>query len=205
MNYNKEKDEYLKNVKIQDELKKIKHYRWGRKQDNSWDHKTRFVYKINTYKELMSECKKNFNDDEALTNYAVCRFYNFHSHNMVQDIFMSSDKVTAEKNPKHKTKDFYINNEPFDLKLSVYPKSLRGKLKSDKDISKWMYKNQSNGHRHHLKNRIFVIVLDDNNHDESWKVKRNFSLIKHEVDNFLQNPEFVEIDGVKTAVIRVIT
>ncbi len=194
----------MKNVKIQDELKKIKNYHWGRKQDNSWDNKTRFIYKINTYKELMSECKDRLENNQALVNYAICRFYNFHCHNMVQDIFLSSDKVKAEDNKKHKTIDFYIGNDSFDLKLSVYPKSLRGKLKTDKQIAQWLYKNQSGGYRHHMKNRIFVIVLDDEDQDGSWKVKRDLGLIKDEVNYFLNDPDFVEIDGIKTAIIRVI-
>ncbi len=191
-------------IKILNELRKVKEYKWGRKQGNIWDNRTRFIYKILTYSDLMEECQKRFPEEQDLINYAICRFYNFHAHNLIQDIFINHPQVRSEQKKKHKTIDFYINDEPFDLKLSVYPKSLIGKVKSDKEICQWMYRNQSGQQRYHRKNRLFIIVLDDDNHADSWKVKREYNLIKKEVDFFMNDQIFVEVNNIKAGVISVI-
>lgn len=190
-------------MNMEKELKKVKKYIWGRRQDNSYDNKTRFIYKVKTYNELMSECDKRFKNDEDLINYAICRFYNFYSHNGVADIFLKYSNVVAEKNKKHRTKDFQIDGVPFDLKLSVFPKRLIGKAKTDKAICEWMYNNQSQQARKHHKNRLFVIVLDEKNPAESWRLKSEFDLIEEKVNDFLDSPYYINLPKMKCAIIRV--
>lgn len=189
---------------MEKELKKIKFYKWGQKQNNDWDNRTRFIYKIETYKKLMSECKDRFGDDEAITNYAICRFYNFNCHNQVEKIFLEYPTIKKEKNKKHSTKDFYIGGESFDLKLSVYPKRLIGKGKTKEDLAIWLYKNQSKQQRHHLKNRIFVVVLNNIDYNLNWEVKREFGLIRKEIKKFMKAPKFISCGGAKCAVILVV-
>ena len=43
------------------------------KQNNYNDYSTNFIYKVNTFEELKSECNKNNCD----INYAIHRWYNF--------------------------------------------------------------------------------------------------------------------------------
>ncbi len=189
---------------MRNEVKKIKYYKWNRMQDNSWDNKTRFIYSLKTYDELIKECRKRFKGEKELKQYAHCRFYNFHSHNIVQEMFLKYSQVKEEENKKHRSRDFFIGKDPFDLKLSVYPKRLIGKNFTDEQLAGWLYKNQSSQQRHHLKGRIFVIVLDAKNPEENWRMKSNFELIEKKIKKFMKDPQYIKYNGTKCAVITVI-
>lgn len=49
-----------------------------------------------------------------------------------------------------------------------------------------MYENQG-AQRFGADNRLFVIVLDKDNPDQSWELKRNFQLVFSHIDNFFDN------------------
>ena len=77
---------------LEQELKKrCKYpYIWGRKQNNSWDYQTNFVYKIYDF-EALQENLKSFSQD--LQNYALNRWFNFWSAQAVEQIFNKNNKV----------------------------------------------------------------------------------------------------------------
>lgn len=188
---------------IAKELQQVKTYKWGKKQDDSWDHKTNFIYSTKTYNELKERCLKDFPANIKLMEYAKTRWYNYHTHNVVLDLFLQSDICRIEKNLKNKDIDLYIKNIPFDLKLSVYPKSLAGRNLSKQKLIEWLYSNQSKQGRNRLQNRIFILVLDNDNKHRSWAVKRDFELIKEKIDIFLDNTSFIPYNTTKSNVIVV--
>ena len=54
------------------------------------------------------------------------------------------------------------------------------------ELMTWLYANQGEM-RFGAENRLFVILVDSVNINESWKLKRAFSLIEPEVNNYLDN------------------
>ncbi len=54
------------------------------------------------------------------------------------------------------------------------------------ELMTWVYANQGEM-RFGAENRLFVILVDSANINEYWKLKRAFSLIEPEVNNYLDN------------------
>ena len=101
-------------------------YSWGRKQSDSWDRETHFIYEIRLFSQLEERISTL---SPELRNYALNRWLNFWSAKGIEQIFTTHPNVVACQNEYDKTVDFYINNIPFDHKTSVFPKGFQ------KDIS----------------------------------------------------------------------
>jgi len=117
------------------------------------------------------------------------RWYNFWSAMAVESIFTSHNKVSPNINSYDKLTDFSINGIPFDHKTSVFPrgfnKSIQYAVKNKRQLIQWLYDNQSQQSRKHLKNRLFIILYDRNNNH--WKMKCEIMLLKSEIDKYVCN------------------
>ena len=175
-------------ARVEQELKKRLDYPyiWGRKQSNSWDYDTNFIYKTYSFESLL---RKTENFDQALKDYALNRWYNFWSAMAVEYIFASHENVEPNKNSYDKLMDFKINNIPFDHKTSVFPKGFKKSYQyakeHDAELISWLYENQSQQGRKHLKNRLFIVLYDSKN--EHWKMKSEIMLLKKEIDTYVVN------------------
>ncbi len=175
-------------LKVERELKKrlCMPYRWGRKQSNSWDSATNFIYKTYSFDTLL---RRTNNMEVALKDYTLNRWYNFWSAMAVEDIFASHSNVIANKNSFDKLVDFTINGIPFDHKTSVFPKgfghSLQYAKENERELIQWLYDNQSQQGRKHLKNRLFIIIYDENG--QHWKMKSEIILMKKYIDLYVDN------------------
>ena len=174
--------------RVERELKKrlVYPYIWGRKQSNEWDQLTNFIYTTYSFESLL---RKTYHLKREVKNYAMNRWYNYWSSMAVEDIFNSHPSVTANKNKYDKLVDFAINNIPFDHKTTIYPKGylkpFTYALKNKEDLILWLYKNQSQQGRKHLKNRLFIVLYDKN--FEHWKMKAEIALLKQNIDNYVKN------------------
>ena len=173
---------------VENELKKRLSYtyRWGRKQSNDWDSLTNFIYNTYSFKTLLLKTEQ-FNQE--LKDYAFNRWFNFWSAMAIEDIFATHKNVEPNKNSYDKLVDFKINNIPFDHKTSVFPKgydkSVDYAMKNKKDLIEWLYENQSQQGRKHLKNRLFIVLYDLNG--QHWKLKAEISLLKDAIDKYCEN------------------
>lgn len=181
--------------RLQQELKKRHEfpYRWFRKQNDRWDALSNFIYQTETWEELQNLIV-NISKIEQLSKteffqYAINRWYNFHSAKAVESIFKNSDSVHSVFNKKDREKDFYINGIPFDHKTSVFPKGFKHDIdyaqKNKDELISWFYQNQSSQKRFHLKNRLFVVVYNENG--EHWKLKAELWLLKMEIEKYLNS------------------
>ncbi len=189
---------YMKSLDLQivdTELKKRLQYPyiWGRKQNNLWDSYTNFIYTTPTWEALMPQMAKivathKLNKRE-LFNYTINRWYNFWSAMAVEQIFTNLPQVTPTKNRKNRLVDFTLMKVPFDHKTTIFPKQFKKPLgyakNNEKEIIEWFYSNQSKEQRHHLKNRLFIVVYDKNGHH--WKLKANLLLLKTEIEKYVSN------------------
>ena len=172
--------------RVETELKKRWQYpyKWGRKQSDLWDKRTNFIYEIYNFETLL---KKTASFDESLKNYALNRWYNFWSARAVEFIFSSHNNVVSNKNAYDKLVDFTINNVPFDHKTTIFPKGFNRSLtyakRNKRELIKWLYINQSQQGRKHLKNRLFIVLFDKNK--EHWKMKAEINYLKTGIDSYV--------------------
>jgi len=150
---------------------------WQR-QNDELDAATKFVYEIDNLDFIITICEKKGID----LNYALHRWYNFQCARRHEQIFCNNGAV-KEQDGRHKTIDFYINNVPFDLKTSVYPKKFRAdadlsKRKDKNELVAWLYQNQSSEGRQHFENRLFLVC-------EDLRSKSNFKLIEEKIKAFI--------------------
>ena len=85
-------------------------YKWGMRQNNFYNGKTNFIYKIRNFNELLEYIEDNFkktDDFEKIFNYALNRWFNFWSAIAIENIFCSLPNVTPARN-KDRLVDFYI-------------------------------------------------------------------------------------------------
>lgn len=178
---------------LESQLKKRLSYRykWGRKQSDVWDRFTSFIYETPVWEEFIVKLKSAIitldADKGELFDYAGNRWFNFWSAMAVETIFAEIEGVNPAKNSRDTEKDFFIDGIPFDHKTSVFPKHLGTNITSAKankaDLITWFYENQSVEKRLHFKNRLFIVVFDQNG--EHWKLKAEVSLLKKEIHRYL--------------------
>ncbi len=173
-------------LRVEKELKKrwIFPYKWGRKQNDTWDKNTNFIYKTYTFEALE---KQLANSEQDLKDYAMNRWYNYWSAKAVEAIFANHKNVIANRNQYDKLVDFTINNIPFDHKTTVFPKGFKQSVSYGEahknELIRWLYQNQSQQGRKHHNNRIFVVLYDENG--QHWRLKAAIQDIKTVIDNYM--------------------
>lgn len=179
-------------VHIENELKKRwEHpYLWNRKQENKWDTATKFIYKTSIWREVLDQIQErsvtNKFDTTAYFNYAINRWYNFWSAQVVEQLFTDLPGFAANPKPLENQYDFKWLGEPIDHKTSVFPKGFGENYAFAKahksQLIQWFYKHQSTGQRYHLNNRLFIVVHDEKG--EHWKLKAEIELLRAAIEPY---------------------
>lgn len=184
-----EQDKFELFLKImENELKKLDNYSWQNvKQNDYLDKKTKFIYSIYFYEDLLSKIEEaGLSDNEA--SYAKTRWYNYHSAKITESLFANSPKVKANINQYDKLVDFSIDGVNFDHKGTVFPAKISYTLRqcffNKKILIDWLYRNQSSQGRYHIGNRLFIVFYDLKE-QKHWKLKSEISLIKNAIQNYL--------------------
>lgn len=235
--------------RLKEDLYKIKYYAWGGDQNNSLDKHlvSRYVKAISNYDLLVG---KQSEIAENAWNYVQTSWYNNWTSYLIESLFKRHPKVISAVG-EIKSVDFFINNDPVDLKVTYFPNQymdvklkdklgkselswLKAKAKTvsimvdsnqtpsqqiytiteklkemgrddilaeiqkykseiikdaqtnKEDLMTWLYANQGEM-RFGSENRIFVILVDSSDMNDSWKMKRAFSLIEPMIQNYLDN------------------
>ena len=156
---------------------------WGRKQNDSWDQQTNFIYHIYRWDNLQQRVREI---SPPLRQYAINRWFNFWSANAVERIFCGLPGVKANINQYDRLVDFTILGIKFDHKTSVFPKQYEHTLEFAQNnrphLIKWLYQHQSRQQRYHAANRLFVMLYA---HDgEHWKLRADISGLRHVVREY---------------------
>ena len=180
-------------INIEKELKKrlAYPYKWGRKQNDEFDKLTNFVYRISSFDEVLKETENRFQKDKEhqnIANYSLNRWYNFWSAQAVEKIFCSLPNVKPALDEKDRLVDFTIDGVTFDHKTSVFPENFPYKIdeairKTDQLIL-WLYTNQSQQQRKHLKNRLFIVLFSSDG--DHWKLKAEISWLKERIEKYME-------------------
>lgn len=255
----------LNSEQLVSELYKLKHFDWGGDYQNSLDKYlvSRYVKVHKSYDELISKLDTEI--QVAVHGYVLNSWYNHWSSILIEHIFKSHPLVLPTVG-QIKSVDFFINNIPFDLKVTYLPaeyiKSRRKEkglpveltylkrkakevgityaknsknsdifyeivekmkdknnafcsnvLKGLKDekfeilrdvqdnpkiLAKWLYENQGEM-RFGSENRLFLVLVDTDDFNNSWKLKRNLELLKPTILKYLDNFKNININDLKVS------
>jgi hypothetical protein len=180
---------------LKKELLKVETFSWGVIQ-GQLDQKiqTEYVRKIVRYDELLNRVKTGLHDD--ITNYVVCTWFNHWTTVLIEEhISMHERVIPTIKNIKGV--DIFFDGQPFDLKVTYLPRDYdhRKAIEKPLDLAVWMYENQGI-QRFGADNRLFVVLLDRDNPERSWELKRNFDLVFQRIDEFFDKENVSEQDEI---------
>jgi len=168
------------------ELQQVTDFNWGVVQ-GQLDRKIQreYVREICHYQDLLSGVKSKLRDD--ITSYVVATWYNHWTTVLIEDHISSHPKVVPTlKNISGV--DIFFDGQPFDLKTTYlprgYPYSINDALANPYGLATWLYEKQG-AQRFGSDNRLFIILADKNNLDQSWKLKRDFDFVFGKIDQFL--------------------
>jgi len=182
---------------IRHEIAKLDHLPpWGRKQGDAWDRLSNFIYRVQTLagvrRQAQAVARAKRLDVEPFVNYTVRRWYNHHTHDQILKIFCAHPDVRPEANRKNHQIDFYFRDIPFDLKISrfprSYPQTLQYARQNPHHLSRWQYEHQSTQGRYHVGNRLFIVLHDPTQPEQSWRLRRDFEMLATHIQNFLDRP-----------------
>ncbi len=234
------------------ELYKLKIFDWGGDYQNSLDKYlvSRYVKVYQSYDDLISKFETEINT--AVQGYVLNSWYNHWSSILIEHIFkLHSAVLPTVGQIKHV--DFFIENIPFDLKVTYLPaeyikakrkefgypveltflkaqanaegisfdkhakmkdkgnrecRSILETLKREtlsilqevkdnpKILAKWLYENQGEM-RFGSENRLFLVLVDTDDFNNSWKLKRNLDLLTPSIMRYLDNFRTKNIDDLK--------
>lgn len=171
-------------------------------QNRTNDIPTRFIYDIPSFDELI-QCEMWTNlPDDRIRQYALHRWYNAKASKVVEDIFCEygAERATRYQNI-HEHIDIYINQTPFDIKVSNFPRNLNGR---NRDYSKRvnrnyliknLYNDQSrdDSSRFCTNNRLFI-VCKGANYSDNLRLKQNFEQMELKIKAYMEYLERYNYD-----------
>jgi hypothetical protein len=184
--YNKriqERRAIISDEDLKKELLKVKTFSWGVVQ-GQLDQKiqTEYVRRIVRYEDLLNNVRSRLHDD--VTNYVICTWFNHWTTVLIEEHISAHKKVIPTiKNIKGV--DIFFDGQPFDLKVTYLPREYNpaDMIKNPSDLAVWMYENQG-AQRFGSDNRLFVVLLNKDNPERSWELKRDFNVVFQKIDNF---------------------
>ncbi len=236
-----------------DQLYRMGEFDWGGLHQNSLEKAIidRYVKKLKDYDRLCFKIENELH--ESLRGYTLCSWYNHWTSIIIEDIFKDHQSVLPAVGQIKKV-DFFLNDVPFDLKVTYFPEGYvkdkrkeadqrpeltllkqwakHNEVKYSKDLSEsyllqdlwakardhpspeagrlllslnefrqhlisesrenpvdliqWLYENQG-VRRFDASNRLFLVLINNSDFFESWKLKRMKPFLKSEINQYLDN------------------
>jgi len=168
---------------LKKELLKVKTFSWGVVQ-GQLDQKiqSEYVRRIVRYEELINSVKARLHND--VTNYVICTWFNHWTTVLIEEHISTHLKVIPTiKNIKGI--DIFFDGQPFDLKVTYLPRKYNPieAIKNPPELAIWLYENQG-AQRFGADNRLFIVLLEKDNPEKSWELKRDFALVFKKIDDF---------------------
>lgn len=267
----------LNETKLISELYKMKIFDWGGLYQNNLE-KTivdNYVKKIQDFDLLNKKIENEIHF--SMRGYVQSSWFNHWTSILIEDIFKDHKKVTPTVGLIKKV-DFFVDEIPFDLKVTYFPEGytiakrksadlptemqalkrfakiagikydrqqkdkaifselfarisestdikarefikefnktrwsiIQESMKDYKSLIRWLYEEQGE-RRFDAANRLFLVLIDKNSLEESWKMKRNIEMLGNKISEYLTSfsskntknltIDFDWIDGKKYTVI----
>ena len=178
------------------ELSRVEGIDWGVVQ-GQLDGKIQrdYVRVCTRYDELLGRVRAQLHGE--ITNYAIASWYNHWSTVLIEDhISLHDNVVPTIKNVGGV--DVFFRDCPFDLKITYLPRNydLADALNNPTGLARWLYENQG-AQRFGADNRFYVVVVDREDVEQSWRLKRNFPLLADRIDHFLATATVSDADELR--------
>ena len=69
-------------------------------------------------------------------------------------------------------------------------------IENPDELIRWFYENQGT-RRFDAANRFFIVLIDGNNLEESWKLKRNRDLLSENINNYLNENRNINFEDLR--------
>lgn len=185
----RERQNLISDNDLKQELMKVKDFKWGVVQ-GQLDQKIQveYVRRCVRYEDLISGVKSKLHDD--ITHYVIATWYNHWTTVLIEDHISQHPKIIPTLKNNFGV-DIFFDNQPFDLKVTYPTKyinkyGVRKVLENPSDLIVWLYEEQG-PQRFGADNRLFVVLIDNQNVENSWKLKRDFDFVFGEIDKFFDN------------------
>lgn len=182
----KERQKLISDSELVKEVQKVTNLNWGVVQ-GQLDQKIQaeYVRKFFRYQDLIIGVKSKLHND--VTSYVIASWYNHWTTVLIEDHIGLHPKIVPTLKNNFGV-DIFFDGQPFDLKTTYLPRgySIDVAIKNPRKLAIWMYENQG-AQRFGADNRLFVVLADKNNLDQSWKLKRDFDFVFTEIDKFFDN------------------
>ncbi|MBP9690830.1 hypothetical protein KBD81_01990 [Candidatus Woesebacteria bacterium] len=180
------------------ELNKVDEHIWGMVQGDVDSHiQSNYVRKFYKYDDVVSAIRANLY--KSIESYALSSWFNHWSTVFLEDLINENVNVIPIIK-KVKGVDIIWNEQPVDIKVTNLPKewfksgyNIDYAINNPKIVCKYMYELQG-AQRFGDDNRLFVIIYDKNKPEESWKIKRDYDLIKSKINNFFDQK--IDLDAI---------
>jgi len=180
---------------LKKELMKVRTFSWGVVQ-GQLDRKiqTEYVRKIVRYENLLNTVNDKLHTD--VTNYVICTWFNHWTTVLIEE-YISTHRRVIPTIKNIKGIDLFFDGQPFDLKVTYIPRNYDPDeaIKNPSQLAIWMYENQG-AQRFGADNRFFIVLLDKNNPEKSWELKRNFDLVFQKISNFFNKETISKKDEI---------
>lgn len=180
------------------ELNKVDEHIWGMVQGDVDSHiQSNYVRKFYKYEEVVNAIRGGLY--KAIESYALSSWYNHWSTVFLEDL-INENKNVIPIIKKVKGVDIIWNEQPIDIKITNLPKewfkagySIGHAIENPELVCKYMYELQG-AQRFGNDNRLFIIIYDKDKPKESWKIKRDYYLIKSKLNDFFNQK--TELDAI---------
>ncbi len=190
-----ERRRLINDDEIISEVRKLNTFNWGVVQ-GQLDQKIQaeYVRRYFRYDDLINNVRGSLHSE--ITNYVLATWYNHWTTILIEDHISSHPRVIPTLKNNFGV-DLFFDEQPFDLKITYLPKNYYASsaLADPKGLAIWMYENQG-AQRFGSDNRLFVVLLDKDKPEDSWKLKRDFEFVYSAIDNFFDTAKIDSSDEV---------
>ena len=173
---------------IVQELSNIDSHIWGMVQGAVDSHiQANYVRKYFRFNDIVSAIRGSLYN--SIESYTLCTWYNHWSTIFLEDLICLNNNVVPIIK-KVKGVDIIWNEQPVDIKVTNLPKewfndgkTIEDAISSPVSVCEYLYRLQG-AQRFGSENRLFIIIYNRENPAESWKIKRNYLVIKRSVNDF---------------------
>jgi hypothetical protein len=178
------------------ELNKVDEKNWWMVQWAVDAHiQTYYVRKYYKFEDLINAVRSEL--FSKMESYTISTWYNHWSTVFLEDLINNNINVIPIIK-KVKWIDVIWNEQPIDIKVTNLPKewfkswyNIQYAIDNPKLVAKFLYELQW-AQRFWDENRLFIIIYDENNPENSWKIKRNYNLIKSKINQFFDSKDSLE-------------
>jgi len=190
-----QRQETVSNETLRAELQRVETFDWGVIQGDL-DQKIQrgFVRRFYRFQELVQAVERNLYPE--ILNYAICSWYNYWSTILLEEqIALHPRIVPTLKNIKGV--DIFFDGQPFDLKITYLPQGYNPQeaVLNPRELARYLYEHQGR-ERFGADNRLFIVLFDMHQPEESWKLKREFDFVLPKIEEFLQREQVSEEDEI---------